>query len=58
MITHATRFAPYAVAGAMLTSVQIFFHIFTFGLIARIDASGRAAAATSAMIMAGSALGP
>jgi hypothetical protein len=33
-------------------------HTFLFGLIARLDPSGRALAATPAMMMTGSAIGP
>lgn len=58
VLTHATSFAPYAAAAALLTAVQIFTHTFAFGLIARLDKTGRATAATPAMLMVGSALGP
>ena len=58
LISHSTLFWPYAIAGALATSVQIFMHTFAFGFIARADASGRAAAATPAMLMTGSAVGP
>lgn len=58
VITRSTAFWPYAVAGALSTSVQIFMHTFAFGFIATTDTSGRAAAATPAMLMTGSAIGP
>ena len=38
--------------------MMIFTHTFAFGLIARPDPSGRALAATPAMLMVGSAIGP
>jgi predicted MFS family arabinose efflux permease len=37
---------------------MIFTHTFAFGLLARLDVTGRATAATPAMIMVGAALGP
>ena len=57
-ITQGTPFWTYALAGSLLTSTQIFVHTFAFGLIARTDGTGRATAATPAMLMTGSALGP
>ena len=58
LISGSPVFWPYAVAGALSTSVQIFMHTFAFGFLAQQDPSGRAAAATPAMLMMGSALGP
>jgi predicted MFS family arabinose efflux permease len=57
-ITLGSGFAPYAAATAMFPAVMIFCHTYAFGLLARLDASGRAAAATPAMVMAGAAAGP
>jgi predicted MFS family arabinose efflux permease len=51
-------FGPYAVAAAVFAAVMIFTHTFAFGLLARLDKSGRALAATPAVLMMGSALGP
>lgn len=51
-------FAPYAVAAALYVFMVIFTHNFLFGLLSRLDLSGRAAAATPAMMMVGSCLGP
>jgi predicted MFS family arabinose efflux permease len=51
-------FGPYAVAASLFAAVMIFTHTFAFGLLARLDTSGRALAATPAMLMIGSALGP
>jgi fucose permease len=57
-ITLAPAFGPYALAASVYAFVMIFAHTFLFGLIARLDASGRAVAATPAMMMTGAALGP
>lgn len=51
-------FAPYAVATALYVFMVIFTHTFLFGLLARLDPSGRAVAATPAMLMVGSCIGP
>jgi predicted MFS family arabinose efflux permease len=58
MISRSTDFAPFAVATSLWVFAMIFTHTFLFGLLARIDRSGRAVAATPAMLMAGSAVGP
>ncbi|NRR31685.1 MFS transporter [Oxalobacteraceae bacterium] len=57
-ITLSSAFWPFAVAGAMYAFVLIFSHTFLFGLLARIDDSGRAVALTPAMLMAGASVGP
>jgi predicted MFS family arabinose efflux permease len=57
-VTNAGTFVPYAVAGALYPFVTIFAHTFLFGLIARLDRSGRASASMPAMMMSGSAIGP
>jgi MFS family permease len=57
-IALATSFTPYAVAASMYAFVMIFTHTFLFGLIARLDPSGRAVASTPAMMMVGAAIGP
>jgi predicted MFS family arabinose efflux permease len=57
-IVNATTFEPYAAATAVYVFAMLFTHTFLFGLIARLDPSGRAVAATPAMIMAGAAIGP
>ncbi|VVE88626.1 MFS transporter [Pandoraea bronchicola] len=58
LITADTGFAAWAVASAMLSAVMIFCHTFAFGLLARLDPTGRAVAATPAMVMTGAAIGP
>lgn len=51
-------FAPYAAAASVFAAVMIFTHTFAFGVLARLDPSGRAMAATPAMLMFGAAMGP
>ena len=58
LITFGQGFAPYAGAASVFAAVMIFTHTFAFGLIARLDPSGRALATTPAMLMVGSAIGP
>ena len=58
LIMMSAAFAPYAAAASVFAAVMIFTHTFAFGLLARLDTSGRALAATPAMLMIGSALGP
>ena len=58
VIVNAQSFAPYAAAASVFAAVMIFTHTFAFGTLARLDPSGRALAATPAMLMAGAALGP
>lgn len=57
-IMTSTAFGPYAAAASVFAAVMIFTHTFAFGLLARLDPSGRALAATPAMIMTGAAIGP
>ncbi len=54
----STTYLPYAVAASMFVAVILFVHPFGFGLLARLDPSGRILAATPAMMMTGAALGP
>ena len=42
----------------VLIALMVFTHTFLFGLLARLDPSGRAVAATPAMLMIGAAIGP
>lgn len=58
VIMLSTVFAPYAAAASVFAAVIIFAHTFAFGLIARLEPSGRALAATPAMMMTGAAIGP
>jgi len=57
-VTLSTGYVPYALAACVYPAVLIFTHTFLFGLIARLDPSGRALASTPAMMMTGSAIGP
>jgi predicted MFS family arabinose efflux permease len=57
-ITHSLTFAPYAAATSVFAAVMIFTHTFAFGMLARMDTTGRAVAATPAMLMTGAAIGP
>jgi predicted MFS family arabinose efflux permease len=57
-VTHSLVFGPYAVAVSVCAFVMIFTHTFVFGLLARLDPSGRAVSATPAMVMTGAAVGP
>lgn len=58
VMTSAATFAPYAVAASLYVFMVIFTHTFLFGLLSRLDSSGRAAAATPAMMMIGACIGP
>jgi predicted MFS family arabinose efflux permease len=58
VVMNADTFAPYAAAGAVLVAVMVFVHTFAFGLLARLEPTGRALAATPAMLMVGAAIGP
>ncbi|VVE38775.1 hypothetical protein PMO31116_04005 [Pandoraea morbifera] len=58
VISQSTDFAPYALATSCWVFAMIFTHTFLFGLLARLDPTGRANASTPAMLMSGSAIGP
>ncbi|MFC4216228.1 MFS transporter [Pseudophaeobacter arcticus] len=58
VITTVVAFPAYAGAGSVFVFVMIFTHTFAFGLLSRLDPSGRALAATPAMLMIGAAVGP
>jgi predicted MFS family arabinose efflux permease len=58
VVVGSSHFAPYAAAASVLVAVMIFTHTFAFGLLARLEPSGRALAATPAMLMVGAAIGP
>lgn len=55
---NSTAFAPYAGATAVFVAIIIFSHTFAFGLLARLEPTGRALSATPAMLMVGAAIGP
>lgn len=58
LVTQVPRLEIYIPVVAILITPLLFVHTFLFGLIARLDPSGRAVAATPAMLMIGSAIGP
>lgn len=58
LIATTSGFGPYALATAVFVVPMLFTHTFAFGLLARLDVTGRATAATPAMLMIGSAIGP
>lgn len=58
LLTQVPRLEVYAFVVAILTTPLLFMHAFLFGLMARLDPSGRAVAATPAILMVGSAIGP
>jgi predicted MFS family arabinose efflux permease len=58
LITLSSTFIPYAAAGVFFAAVMIFTHTFAFGLLSRLEGTGRAVAATPAMLMTGAAVGP
>ncbi|MEG2632782.1 MAG: MFS transporter, partial [Comamonas sp.] len=58
VIMLSTQFIAYALAASVFAAVMIFTHTFAFGLLAQLDRSGRALAATPAMLMTGAAIGP
>lgn len=57
-LTSAVSFLFYAVPAVLYVSLVIFTHTFLFGLLSKVDSSGRSVAATPAMMMSGSATGP
>lgn len=58
LISQSTFFAGYLIGALFFAGVLIFTHTFAFGMLAKLDISGRAVAATPAMLMTGSAIGP
>lgn len=58
LVATSPAFPPYAMGGSLLIFITIFGHTFMFGLISRLDPTGRAAASTPAMLTVGSAIGP
>ncbi|MHA4871865.1 MFS transporter [Duganella sp. PWIR1] len=58
IITQLPDARSYAVGVAVISTPLLFVHTFLFGLLARLDPSGRSVAATPAMVMIGSTIGP
>lgn len=57
-IMSSTTFLGYAIPAVMFAGVMIFTHAFVFGFMAQQEPSGRAVAATPAILMTGTAIGP
>ena len=58
VIAMSATLAPFAVAASVFVAVMLFTHTFAFGELARREITGRVVAATPAMVMIGSAIGP
>jgi predicted MFS family arabinose efflux permease len=58
LITNSLAFPLYAVSSSIFVAIMIFTHTFAFGVLSRLDTSGRAMAATPAILMTGAAVGP
>ena len=58
LTTHTHNYTVYALAGPFMAFTILFVHTFAFGLLARLDPTGRAVAATPAMLMIGAAIAP
>jgi predicted MFS family arabinose efflux permease len=58
LMTRSGGFVPYVAGAIFFAAVMIFAHTFAFGLLAALEPSGRVVAATPAMLMTGSAIGP
>lgn len=57
-IYQTNQFLVFTIFGSCMIFSILFIHTFAFGLLAELDPSGRAASATPAMLMFGSAIGP
>lgn len=57
-ISSASGFAAYAAPTVVFAAIMIFTHTFAFGVLSKLDRTARALAATPAMLMVGSAVGP
>ncbi len=58
IVSNSADFLPYAIAASLMIATVIFTHCFIFGLLARLDPTGRTNAATPSMLMIGTAIGP
>lgn len=58
LTTHTHQYAVFALAGPFMAFTILFVHTFAFGLLARLDPTGRAVAGTPAMLMVGAAVAP
>ena len=58
IVTHTWSYPLFAASGALMAFTILFTHTFAFGLLARLDDTGRAVAGTPAMLMVGAAIAP
>ncbi|AET93995.1 major facilitator superfamily permease (plasmid) [Burkholderia sp. YI23] len=58
IVTHTWSYPMFAASGALMAFTILFVHTYAFGLLARLDSTGRAVAATPAMLMVGAAIAP
>lgn len=58
LTTQTHHYSVFAFAGPMMAFTILFVHTFAFGLLARLDPTGRAVAGTPAMLMVGAAVAP
>lgn len=58
LTTQTHDYVVFAIAGPMMAFTILFVHTFAFGLLARLDPTGRAVAGTPAMLMVGAAIAP
>ncbi|WCN09427.1 MFS transporter [Marinomonas mediterranea] len=58
IIMNSSSLPLFGAASIVFVSLIMFTHIFVFGLLAKLDTSGRALAATPAVLMIGAAVGP
>jgi len=58
VLTNSPWVQGYVAAALSFSAVMIFTHTFAFGWLARLEPTGRLVAATPAMLMTGSAIGP
>jgi predicted MFS family arabinose efflux permease len=58
LLTNSPVFIGFAASALFYASAVIFTHTFLFGFLTKVDPSGRVVAATPAMMMTGSAIGP
>lgn len=58
LIFAVPNFWVYAVAGPLFIGTLLFTHIFAFGLLSRLEPTGRAMAAEPALLLVGAGLGP
>lgn len=58
LIFAVPNFWVYAVAGPLFIGTLLFTHVFAFGLLSRLEPTGRAMAAEPALLLVGAGLGP